>query len=145
MIRWFSALVMPAALAGCSGAGDERLPGNLQDTRPFAGIGEEEEIRLVGTEPFWGGSIADGVLTYSTPENQQGTRVAVSRFAGRGGISFSGESAGAKVDVAVTPAPCSDGMSDRTYPFSVTLQWGAEQRTGCAWSAEHPFEGSEAP
>ena len=47
-----------------------------------------------------------------------------SRFAGRGGLSYSGTIDGRSFDMAVTPAECSDGMSDRTYPFVVTLRIG---------------------
>ncbi len=132
-------LVIPLALAGCTAEPDAGLPGNAQDSQPFSGIGETELIRLTGTEPFWGGEISDGLFTYSTPEDIDGQRVAVTRFAGRGGVSFSGEADGQSVDLAVTPGECSDGMSDRTYPFTVTLQWGDEQRNGCGWSETQSF------
>ena len=45
----------------------------------------------------------------------------------------------------VTPLACSDGMSDRTYPFTVTLGIGEDKRNGCAWSEQHPFDGPEHP
>ena len=130
-------------LAACSSEPDAALPGNAQDDQPFSGIGESEMLSLTGTEPFWSGEIVGRQLTYTTPEDMDGTRVAVSRFAGRGGLSYSGELSGQPLDIAITPAPCSDGMSDRSYPFTVTLQIGEEQRNGCGWSDAQPFTGSD--
>ncbi len=121
------------------------VPGDTEETAPFSGIAEDEVLRFTGTEPFWGGQVSGKTLTYTTPENQDGTVIAVERFAGRGGIAFSGLLGGADFEMTVTPLECSDGMSDRTYPFTVTLEIGEDQRNGCAWSEQHPFEGPENP
>lgn len=115
------------------------------DGATFAAIGAEETISFVGTEPFWGGEVAAGKLTYSTPENQAGETISVRRFAGNNGLGFSGALGGAAFDMAVTPGACSDGMSDRSYPFTVTLTIGAEQRRGCAWTRRQPFTGDPQP
>jgi uncharacterized membrane protein len=160
------ALFLGLALAGCQGepgsndtapgeavaaSGDTVAapstsgPGDTENTRPYAGIGEHEVLRFTGTEPFWGGQVTAGTLTYSTPENIDGTGMPVERFAGRNGLSFSGTLDGATFVMAVTPGECSDGMSDRTYPFTVTLEVGPEQRQGCAWTEAQSFTGSEHP
>lgn len=131
------------ALAACSSQPNGQLPGNAQDDQPFSAIAPDEVIRLTGTEPFWGGEIAGNVLRWSTPENIDGQAISVERFAGRGGLSFSGTLEGAAIDIVVTPAPCSDGMSERTYPFAVTVQKGAEQLNGCGWSDRQPYTGGE--
>lgn len=141
-------LAATLVLAACSAGGEKQAagaPGDTSDHRPYAGIAEEEVLRFTGTEPFWGGEVSGGRLTYATPENQQGTVIDVARFAGRNGVSFSGMLQGRAFVMAVTPAECSDGMSDRTYPFAVTLQLGSEQRQGCAWSQAQPFAGPEHP
>ena len=130
-------------LAACAQAPDADLPGNAQDERPFAAIGEDETIRLIGTEPFWGGEVAGDRLTWSTPENIDGQQVSVTRFAGRGGLSFSGTLDGRQIDIAVTPGTCSDGMSDRTYPYVVTVTLGSEQLNGCGWSDSAGYSGGE--
>lgn len=119
-------------LASCGQGENANVPGDTGDDSAYAGIAEDAVVVLNGTEPFWGGRIEGVTFTYTTPENIDGTRIAVSRFAGRGGLSFSGELDGQPVDLAVTPGDCSDGMSDRTYPFVATLQIGSEQRSGCA-------------
>lgn len=132
----FAIAVLPISLivAACqSGDASETVPGDSDDTRPYAGIADDAVVMLTGTEPFWGATVNEGSLTWSTPENIDGVTVPVERFAGRGGVSFSGEIGGAALDIAVTPGECSDGMSDRIYPFTATVQIGREQRNGCAW------------
>ena len=111
----------------------------------FAAIAADDTIRFTGTEPFWGGTVSGGELVYSTPENQEGETIGVRRFAGNNGLGFSGVRGGAPFDMTITPGACSDGMSDRTYPFTVTLRLGEEQRNGCAWTERRPFTGPANP
>jgi uncharacterized membrane protein len=115
------------------------------DTQAYAGIGSDETVHLTGTEPFWGGEVSGEALTYTTPENQVGQMVAIDRFAGRNGLSFSGELDDMPFVLAVTPGACSDGMSDRSYPFTATLQVKGEQRKGCAWTDKQPYSGPQQP
>ena len=137
----------PAARSVAAGAAaaDSAVPGDASETAPYSEIAADEVLRFTGTEPFWGGEVSGTTLTYSTPENQDGTEIEVERFAGRGGIAFSGTLEGAAFEMMVTPLACSDGMSDRTYPFTVTLGIGEDKRNGCAWSERHPFDGPEHP
>ena len=121
------------------------VPSAGESTAPYSGIAEDEAVSFTGTEPFWSGEVDGKTLTYKTPENQDGEVIMVERFAGRGGISFSGVLAGAELEMMVTPLECSDGMSDRTYPFTVTLKIGDETRNGCGWTERQPFSGPEHP
>jgi len=146
--RPFSTLLLASlvALTACQSRGDEAtVPGNTDDDRPYSGIGADETVRFTGTEPFWGGRVAGETLTYETPEDPDGETIAVDRFEGRGGLSWSGTLDGAAFTMTVTPAECSDGMSDRVYPFVATLQIGDAMRSGCAWTEAQPFSGPEAP
>lgn len=144
-------LLLLAALALLSACQGERgLTADGEGVREgpgpaFTEIAAEEVLRFTGTEPFWGGEAMGAKLTYTTPENPQGTHIAVSRFAGNNGLSLSGKLGGQGFDMAVTQAPCSDGMSDRTYPFTVSLRIGGEERSGCAWTDKRPFSGAQAP
>lgn len=126
-------------------ATDVAVPGDTAETAPYSEIAEDELLRFLGNEPFWGGEVSGKTLIYKTPEDQDGTVIEVERFAGRGGIAFSGLLDGAEFEMTVTPLECGDGMSDRTYPFTVTLEIGEDQRNGCAWSEQHPFEGPANP
>lgn len=141
------AVVLALALTGCSGrsSSTDTQTAGAEDTQAYAGIGGGEVVHFTGTEPFWGGQVAGKTLTYSTAENQAGTTITVSRFAGRNGVSFSGFLGGQDFVMAVTPGQCSDGMSDRSYPFTVTLQVAGEQREGCAWTDGQPFTRSGKP
>ena len=116
-----------------------------EDTQTYAGIAADEVVHFTGTEPFWGGQVAGGSLTYSTPEVQDGEKIAVSRFAGRNGLSFSGDLDSMPFVLAISPDKCSDGMSDRSYPFTATLQVRGEVRRGCAWTDKQPFSGPQQP
>jgi len=138
-----------ALLAACQQGGDDvatdaRVP-DADSTAAFDGIAEDETVRFSGTEPFWGGQVSGGSLTYTTPDNPDGARIAVERFAGRGGLSFTGTFEDADFEMTVTPLECSDGMSDRIYPFTVTLKMGDDLREGCGWSDRQPFAGPERP
>lgn len=133
-------------LAACQ-PGPEGPEGTTRDApgEAFTAIGADETVRFVGTEPFWGGEATGGTLVYSTVENQDGFEIAVDRFAGNNGLGYSGMLEGQRFDMAITPGECSDGMSDRTFPFTVTLKIGEEQRNGCAWTDRTPFTGPENP
>ncbi len=121
------------SLAAChQGHGSGDLPGDPDDHTPFARIAEGDTVRLTGTEPFWGGTVASGTFTYTTPEQPDGVAIPVERFAGRAGLSFTGELEGKTVALMITEGQCNDGMSSRRYPFTATLKLGDEQREGCA-------------
>ena len=145
-MRLFLALPL-LLLAACNGHGGAADPTGAQGTKPhaYAGIAETETLHFTGTEPFWGGSVTGTALTYTTPEQPAGTAITVHRFAGNNGLAFSGTLAAAAFDMAVTEAPCSDGMSDRTYPFTVSLQIGSDKRSGCGWTERRGFTGPAKP
>lgn len=110
----------------------ERLPASaclVQDGREIP----ENAIHAVGTEPFWAADVQGRCVTYSTPENQRGTRV-WTRFSGsveKG--SWSGAFEKREFLMRTMPMDgCSDGMSDKRYPIAVTLKVGGEERRGCA-------------
>lgn len=90
------------------------------------------KFRALGTEPFWNAEVTEGTVLYTTPEDQQGQRARVSRTDKAGGAEFSGKLGTAAVHLDVTRRACSDGMSDRTYRFTVILTIGSERRDGCA-------------
>ena len=100
-----------------------------QDGKPVPA----NRLRAIGTEPFWGARIEGRCVTYSHPDDQQGTRV-WTRFSGTASNGvWTGNLAGKPFVLRTRPqAGCSDGMSDRRYPVAVSLSVGGEQRTGCA-------------
>jgi uncharacterized membrane protein len=137
-------LIAPIALlAACTAGGNDTPQG--PDTGAFDAIAESETVHYTGTEPFWGGEAGGGMATYSTPENPYGSEFPAERFTGNNGLGISGKFEGSAFDLMITPGECSDGMSDRTYPYTATLMIGGQQRQGCAWTDSQPFSGPEAP
>lgn len=129
-------------LAACSPQSGDTI---TTDTAPFDGIAADETITLAGTEPFWGMTIANDVATYTTPENTDGSVFEVTRFAGNNGLGFTGRLDGADVTITVTPGECSDGMSDRTFPYTATVALGEQRLAGCGHTDRQPFTGPAAP
>ena len=92
-----------------------------------------EPVRAVGTEPFWGARIEGRCVTYSHPEDQNGTRVWTRYSPNPSGGTWSGAMGGKRFELRTTAQPgCSDGMSDRRYSIAVQLLVDGERRTGCA-------------
>lgn len=150
-LRFALPLAALIALSACQPSGSEGGSGDVtqtqgaDDKQPFDGIAPTETLHVTGTEPFWGGTVNGDTVTYTTPDNQAGEAIPVHRFAGRGGVSFTGLYNGGDFALMVTPGQCSDGMSDRTYPFTVTLKLGEETRRGCGWGDAHPVTDPHAP
>jgi len=87
---------------------------------------------LVGTEPFWGGTVSGTRVRYMTPERQFGDVVETQRTFGAGSETYRGSFHGRPFVLTLARGPCSDGMSDRQHAFSATLEVGGETRRGCA-------------
>ena len=139
-------VALPILLPGCS-----ETPGEIsRDSTPFDAVADDAVISVGGTEPFWALVVTpadDGYeARYSSPELPEGETFPVSRFAGNNGLGFSGEWAGAPVVLALTPGECSDQMSDRTYPYTATLQLDEVTLFGCGHTDQEPFtEGETVP
>lgn len=140
LIRLGAIILASATLVACT-QGDQIS----RDAQPFDGIREDEQLTLVGNEPFWNVEIAGDAAIYTARENMDGTQFVVSRFAGNNGLGFSGELEGEAIQITVTPGVCSDSMSDREYPFTVTITWGDRTLNGCGYTDAQPFTGDAAP
>ena len=130
------------ALTACQSA--ETSPTDNPDGT-FDAIGADETVYVTGTEPFWNGEIGAGQAVYRTLEAQEPVPFAVKRFAGNNGLGITGQIDGQAFDLTVTPGACSDGMSDRSYPYTATLRLGDDARFGCAWTDREPFGGPSEP
>lgn len=137
----FPLLLGYAIIAACHG-GSDSVPGDPHDSRPWSRIAPGESVQARGTEPFWSVKVDSSQLTYARPDDPRGTTITVRRFAGRGGLSFTGDLDGESVTLAISAGPCRDGMSDRHYPFSASLAIGARVQNGCAWTSPETPEPS---
>ncbi len=138
-------LLLAALLAGLCACAPAKTDGIDPEGKAFDAVAPEEVVTLVGNEPFWNLTVEGTSGRWSTPENQPGTQVTLERFAGNGGLSFTGALDGKPFTATLTPGSCSDGMSDRRYPFVATIALGGETLQGCGYTTMQPFTGPEAP
>ncbi|HYI41824.1 MAG TPA: hypothetical protein VE053_16065 [Allosphingosinicella sp.] len=111
------------------GAAASANPCFVQDGKPVRAAA----VRALGTEPFWNARVEGRCVTYSTPEDQKGTRIWTRFTPGPGGGTWSGTVSGGRFELKIRPQrDCSDGMSDRRYPLAAELVVGGERRHGCA-------------
>ena len=104
-------------------------PCRIQDDTPV----ETANIRAIGTEPFWGAKTDGRCVTYSTPEDQAGTRIWTKVQSGQEGTAWIGALRGKTFKLTVRPMlDCSDGMSDNRYALEARLLVDGEERRGCA-------------
>ncbi|MCA1661836.1 MAG: hypothetical protein LC648_06625 [Novosphingobium sp.] len=99
---------------------------------PVAGLALPERFTALGTEPFWAATVAGGRLTYMTPEDQAGQTIAVEREDDADLVELRGTLAGKPLALTITKGPCSDGMSDVVYRWSVERRLGDDVQRGCA-------------
>lgn len=88
-------------------------------------------VRAVGTEPFWSLQVSDTDILFERPD------AAPVHFTPRGfhSVADHAELRSGDLNLIVKPGPCSDGMSDRSYPLTVELRVGDVVYEGCASAA----------
>lgn len=98
-----------------------------------AGPAPKPALQAVGTEPFWSVTVLPhGRLRYTTPDMANGVIVpALERKRGET-VRYAGRFNGRPFVLEVTPAKCSDGMSDTVYPYSATFLHSGRNDHGCA-------------
>lgn len=133
LIAFSSCLLM----AACGPSGGDAPPSPVPPADAPAGPDFTKDINAVGAEPFWALEIRGKDLKLSGPDRTDLT-------VGHGGAAVKGQSAiwegeglsGARLKITLMAEPCSDGMSDLTYPFKATVETAGEQLTGCAAPAD---------
>jgi uncharacterized membrane protein len=138
-------LPLTALLAVAAACTPDKTDGIDPQGKAFDAIAPGETVTLLGTEPFWNLKVEGGEGVWTTPENQSGTRFAVVRFAGNNGLGLTSTLDGQPFAATVTPGQCSDGMSDRIFPFIATIALGGETLRGCGYTTSQPFTGDPAP
>jgi heat shock protein HslJ len=97
-----------------------------------------ETYRALGTEPFWSLTIDSRTIRYQPMEGRvvtMRTPQPVSGFNGRRYVTHA-------ITVRIAHVECSDGMSDRTYRDTVTVNVGGRTLKGCGGEilSERPGE-----
>jgi uncharacterized membrane protein len=140
MSRW---LLLIAAIAACGGeprqpAADSSTPDNTEpdiitDADTLGPQPVEPAFRLLGNEPFWNLTIDSTGIRFRTPEDTAGLRFGFTH-AVMVGDSLRWNSVGdaGMIEAVVAAAECSDGMSDKVWPYRSRVTIGAQRYTGCA-------------
>ena len=89
----------------------------------------------IGTEPFWNVALDGSDLRYTSADTPTPRSAAVVRHQANGVLELTGRFSGRPLRASIRRAPCSDGMSDRRYPFAMTLAIEGRVLTGCAYDA----------
>ncbi len=86
------------------------------------------QVRVSGTEPFWGVDMTPGALVFT------GVDRAELRVPNPGAVMQGDTALVAAEGLTITlkPATCSDGMSDRVYRLEAEVMLGVERLKGCA-------------
>jgi uncharacterized membrane protein len=90
------------------------------------------EMRLTGTEPFWGVHITSGQIKLMRPDHADVTVT-------NAGPTINGDVAvwnARGLTIRLEPGECSDGMSNNTYPYKATVTVDGETLRGCAARAD---------
>jgi uncharacterized membrane protein len=142
--RLMLALLLVAGLAACR---RERPPRVVVFT-------------ALGTEPFWNVEVASDVVRLRRPNAPDVVVPAIAPqwLRAPGDTSRVLDSVATPrlwrsrrssndpvLELLVTPGSCSDGMSDRTYPFTARMVYGALTLTGCAMPGRPTGEAGPVP
>lgn len=87
----------------------------------------EADYRAIGTEPFWDLEIGRDLVFTDRGNNISVSQRAPAPIQGTAGPIYRTP----RLNVNITRTPCSDGMSDRTYPDTVQVTVDGRQYRGC--------------
>jgi len=140
-----SALFGVFAVACGGSGGDEVATGEgaaTARTPEVPNLGADKATRCHGTEPFWGITIDRTSVQYKSADGAtrtietRGAQSAIGTTASFAAL-YQGkvkEESGRFLNVIITQAGaggCSDGMSDESFPFNVSVLSGNELLIGC--------------
>lgn len=120
-----SLIVGGVLLAACTPAGEKAV--ELDPV--LAG-----DLTLIGTEPFWSVAVVEATksTTLTRPDAAAVTGEMPERKGTVDGANFKVKTADGEMTIALKKATCSDGMSDRSYPYEAEVNWQGQALKGCA-------------
>ena len=132
MIMLLGACSKPAPATEGGGTSEPSNPPPPASAPVLGGVDLSQDLRLVGTEPFWGVQIDSRQIKLSGAQRPEITVANPGpRMSDHSAVWESHTSDGAALRVTLTDTACSDGMSDRKYPLSAVVVFGAETLKGC--------------
>ena len=89
------------------------------------------DLNLNGTEPFWAVKIRGSTIALTRPDAPERDFANAAKAEANGEATWTANDAKGSIVVKLMAGTCSDGMSDRTYPYSAVVTLGAETLKGC--------------
>jgi uncharacterized membrane protein len=121
------------ALGACQPAAPQDRPTPAPAAPPPAPAAYAGDFDVRGTEPFWAVEIREGGLTLQRPGRPPAAGANPGPRTSGGGAVWSTTVDGQALAVTLREdAACSDGMSDRAYPYAAVVVFGSETWRGCA-------------
>jgi heat shock protein HslJ len=139
------------AASGCAkpaGSGPVAPSGELPAT-PDASQGQieldtlDQTFRAHGNEPFWGLEISRTAITFRTPDDPLLTLPSPAPALVTGRRRYTTRGDGHQLTATVADRVCTDGMSDMTYPSSVTVVVDGREYRGCGGDPVSVLQGEE--
>lgn len=126
------------ALAGCSNgetAATPEIPPAPAAPTILGDVDLNQEVRALGTEPFWNLRITPDSLAYTAVDQPDLTVPNPGpTLQGTTAVYAAAAPDGTALVVTLIATECSDGMSDRVYPLTARVERGAQTLNGCAAS-----------
>ncbi len=115
-----------------------QAPGQPQPTEavdPAAPF--RQDFTLIGTEPFWNLQVKGQTLVLTRPDPEPAVTATNAGLAASSGKAiWTAQSGAVTVIATLSAATCSDGMSDRVYPYEAEVKVGDLLLKGCGMSSE---------
>lgn len=134
------------SLAACKPAGEAPTgaepPATAPDSAPpvqtpvppvLNNVDLTQDLRAVGTEPFWAVEMTHDSLKFSLAGEAEATAPNGGPAMTPGTAAWDAVTADGKaLKIVLTGEKCSDGMSDREYPLTAKVDFGDQHYKGCA-------------
>jgi uncharacterized membrane protein len=137
-MRLQTVFLLTAALSfACTGKDATRTADSRRatqvDTAARSDAHKAQAFRAIGNEPFWALLIDSKGLHFTTPDDMKGIHFPPLTPTARGDtLNWAGETERAAVIVRIWPGNCSDGMSDRIWPYAAWVHIDGMTYRGCA-------------
>ena len=126
------ALLAPfAVLAACSDPATAPSEPPPAPSVTLGGVDLGQPLRAIGTEPFWNLQVKGTTLVLTRPDEPALTATGAVLAASSGKATWTAEKATPPVVATLEAGTCSDGMSDRVYPYKAEVKVGDLVLKGC--------------
>lgn len=98
------------------------------ETVEMSDIDDEDSYFAAGTEPFWSFGVTDGEMRFRMMDGDEISMKSFTRRELSGGRS---EYRSSRITADMSPGPCNDGMSDRSYRDNVVVRVNKQEYRGC--------------